>query len=101
MLGVQPGDTSMMAGLGLLYGGNVYGGGISSGTLHWLETSTSRYSKSDFMWKSLKKDCAGSQPLGGNKVSQKSKRFLGLGLDAVLRHQSHSVAVIPEFYYRY
>ena len=36
MLGIQPGDTSMMAGLGLLYGENVYGGGISSGTLHWL-----------------------------------------------------------------
>ena len=75
MLGIQPSETSMMAGFGLLYGGNVYGGGISSGTLHWLETSTSRYSQSDFMWKSMKKDCASSQPLGATKCHKSQKKI--------------------------
>ena len=60
MFGIRPGDNKHAVwGLGLLYEGNVWGGGASSGALHWLEmTTTSRYSKTEqhFKWKSVEKD---------------------------------------------
>lgn len=69
MLGIQPADTSMLTGVwSYCTGVIVWGGGISSGTLHWLDmTSTSRYSKSEqyLKWKSMEKEVLFPNLMGG------------------------------------
>lgn len=68
MLGIQTGDTSMLAGVWGCCVMKMFGvGGISSGTLYWLKmTWTSRYSRSEqyLKWKEMcwYKNWAGPDP---------------------------------------